>query len=105
MCGIRTEATIGRFKQVIGDGTEQRRAAEVDVAVHALETHTGTGTPGLRPHRLTPGGAGLTAPCHAASRRSKGGPHAGHVASRTMRMAPPGGPGVPWLGTPAPGRG
>jgi hypothetical protein len=32
MCGIRTEATIGRFKQMIGDGTDQRRAAEVDVA-------------------------------------------------------------------------
>jgi len=34
------EAAIGRFKQVIGDGlrsrTDQRRATEVDVAVHAL---------------------------------------------------------------------
>ena len=34
------EATIGRFKQVIGDKlrsrTDRRRAAEVDVAVHAL---------------------------------------------------------------------
>ncbi len=36
----RAEATIGRFKQVIGDGlrsrTDQRRATEVEVAVHAL---------------------------------------------------------------------
>ena len=36
----RAEAAIGRFKQVIGDGlrsrTDQRRATEVDVAVHAL---------------------------------------------------------------------
>ena len=36
----RAEATIGRFKQVIGDGlrsrTDQRRATEVNAAVHAL---------------------------------------------------------------------
>ena len=36
----RAEAAIGRFKQVIGDGlrsrTDERRATEVDVAVHAL---------------------------------------------------------------------
>ncbi len=36
----RAEATIGRFKQVIGDAlrsrTDQRRATEVDVAVHTL---------------------------------------------------------------------
>jgi len=36
----RAEAAIGRFKQVIGDGlhshTDQRRATEVNVAVHAL---------------------------------------------------------------------
>jgi hypothetical protein len=36
----RIEATIGRFKQVIGDGlrcrTDQRQATGVDVAVHAL---------------------------------------------------------------------
>ncbi len=36
----RVEATIGRFKQVIGDGlrsrTDQCRATEVDIAVHAL---------------------------------------------------------------------
>ena len=35
----RVEAAIGRFKRVIGDGlrsrTDQRRATEVDVAVHA----------------------------------------------------------------------
>ncbi len=36
----RAEAIIGKFKQVIGDGlrsrTDQRRASEMDVAVHAL---------------------------------------------------------------------
>ena len=36
----RIEATMGRFKGVIGDGlrsrTDQRRATEVEVAVHAL---------------------------------------------------------------------
>jgi hypothetical protein len=36
----RAEATISRFKQVIGDRlrahTDRRRATEVDVAVHAL---------------------------------------------------------------------
>ena len=36
----RVEATIGRFKQVIGDGlrsrTDERRMTEIDVAVHAL---------------------------------------------------------------------
>jgi len=36
----RAESTIGRFKQVIGDGlrsrTDERRATEVGVAVHAL---------------------------------------------------------------------
>ena len=36
----RAEAAIGRFKQVIGDGlrsrTDQRRATQVSVAVHAL---------------------------------------------------------------------
>ena len=35
----RVEATIGRFKQVMGDGlrcrTDQHRVTEVDVAVHA----------------------------------------------------------------------
>ena len=35
----RVEVTIGRFKPVIGDGlrsrTDQRRATEVDIAVHA----------------------------------------------------------------------
>jgi hypothetical protein len=41
MCGIRIEATIGRFKQMIGADTDQRRAAEVDVAVHALERKRG----------------------------------------------------------------
>ena len=49
-----------------GDGlrprTDQHRATEVDVAVHALEPRAGAGTPDLRPHRLTPNGAGATAP-------------------------------------------
>ena len=45
----RAEATIGRFKQVIGDGlpsrTDQRRATEVDVAVHALNRMLDLGRP------------------------------------------------------------
>jgi hypothetical protein len=45
----RVEATINRFKQVIGDGlrcrTDQRRAAEVDVAVHALNRMLELGRP------------------------------------------------------------
>jgi hypothetical protein len=45
----RVEAAIGRFKQVIGDGlrcrTEQRRATEVDVAVHALNRMLELGRP------------------------------------------------------------
>ena len=43
------EATIGRFKQVIGDGlrcrTDQRRATEVEVAVHALNRMLELGRP------------------------------------------------------------
>jgi hypothetical protein len=54
----RIEATMGRFKQVIGDGlrsrTDQRRATEVNVAVPCAQPHAGVGTPGVRPHRLTP---------------------------------------------------
>ena len=45
----RAEAAIGRFKQVIGDGlrsrTDDRRATEVDVAVHALNRMTELGHP------------------------------------------------------------
>jgi hypothetical protein len=45
----RVEATIGRFKQVIGDGlrcrTDQRRAIELDVAVHALNRMLKLGRP------------------------------------------------------------
>jgi hypothetical protein len=45
----RVEAAIGRFKQVIGDGlrcrTDQRRATEVDVAVHALNRMLELGRP------------------------------------------------------------
>jgi len=43
------EAAIGRFKQVIGDGlrsrTDERRATEVDVAVHALNRMLELGRP------------------------------------------------------------
>jgi len=45
----RAEAAIGRFKQVIGDGlrlrTDQRRATEVDVAVHTLNRTLELGRP------------------------------------------------------------
>jgi hypothetical protein len=45
----RAEAAIGRFKQVIGDGlrshTDDRRATEVDVAVHALNRMLALGRP------------------------------------------------------------
>ncbi len=45
----RAEAAIGRFKQVIGDGlrsrTDERRATEVDVAVHALNRMSELGRP------------------------------------------------------------
>jgi len=45
----RAEAAIGRFKQVIGDGlrsrTDERRATEVDVAVHALNRMLELGRP------------------------------------------------------------
>jgi hypothetical protein len=45
----RTEAAIGRFKRVIGDGlrsrTDQRRGTEVEVAVHALNRMLELGRP------------------------------------------------------------
>jgi hypothetical protein len=45
----RAEATIGRFKQVIGDRlrahTDERRATEVDVAVHVLNRMLELGRP------------------------------------------------------------
>ena len=45
----RVETTIGRFKQVIGDGlrsrTDERRTTEVDVAVHALNRMLDLGRP------------------------------------------------------------
>ena len=45
----RAEAAIGRFKQVIGDAlrsrTDDRRATEVDVAVHALNRMSELGRP------------------------------------------------------------
>ncbi len=45
----RAEAAIGRFKQVIGDGlrsrTDERRATEVDIAVHALNRMVERGRP------------------------------------------------------------
>jgi len=46
---VRAEAAIGRFKQVIGDGlrsrTDDRRATEIDVAVHALNRMLELGRP------------------------------------------------------------
>ncbi len=45
----RAEAAIGRFKRVIGDGLrsrmDERRATEVDVAVHALNRMLELGRP------------------------------------------------------------
>jgi hypothetical protein len=45
----RAEAAISRFKQVIGDGlrsrTDERRATEVGVAVHALNRMMELGRP------------------------------------------------------------
>ena len=45
----RAEAAIGRWKQVIGDGlrsrTDERRATEVDVAVHVLNRMLELGRP------------------------------------------------------------
>ncbi len=45
----RAEASIGRFKRVIGDGlrsrTDRRRATEVHVAVHALNRMLELGRP------------------------------------------------------------
>ena len=45
----RAEATIGRFKRVIGDGlrsrTDERRATEMDVAVQVLNRMLDLGRP------------------------------------------------------------
>ena len=45
----RAETAIGRYKRVIGDGlrshTEERRATEVDVAVHVLNRMLELGCP------------------------------------------------------------
>ena len=45
----RAEATVGRFKRVIGEGlrarTDRRRATEVDVAVRALNRMLELGRP------------------------------------------------------------
>ena len=78
----RVEATIGRFKQVIGDGlrsrTDQRRATEVEVGGGCrpcAEPHVGAGTPGVLPHRMTPNGVGVSAPfplIHATRTRCGG---------------------------------
>ncbi len=58
----RVEAAMNRWKQVIGDElrahTDERRATEVAVAVHALNRMLEFG----RPRRLTPNGAGINAP-------------------------------------------
>src|SRR3954465_7462031 len=62
----RAETAISRFKRVIGDElrshTDERRATEMDVAVHVLNRMLDLGTPDLRPHHLTPNGAGVSAP-------------------------------------------
>ena len=46
---LRAEAAMGRFKGVIGDGlrsrTDQRRATEVEVAVHVLNRMLELGRP------------------------------------------------------------
>ena len=85
----RVEAAIGRFKQVIGDGlrsrTDQRRATEVDVAVHALNRMLELGRPESRPHRMTPErGWGHCArpadPCNTAMRNCN---------ARQFRRRPP----------------
>jgi hypothetical protein len=53
----KAEATIARWKQVIGDGlrsrTDERRAAEVDIAVHALNRMLELGRPTYVRPRLT----------------------------------------------------
>jgi hypothetical protein len=45
----RAEAAIGRWKQVIGEGlrarADERRATEVNVAVHALDRMLESGRP------------------------------------------------------------
>ncbi len=73
----RAEAAIGRFKQVIGDGlrsrTDERRAIEVDVAVHALNRMLEFGRPISVRIARPPNGAGVTAPAplvHATTPRS-----------------------------------
>jgi len=62
----RAEATIGRFKEVIGDGlrsrTDERRATEVDVAVHALNRMLELGRPISVRIALTEAGLGLLRP-------------------------------------------
>ncbi len=49
MTWARAEAAIGRFKQVVGDGlrsrTDERRAIEVGIAVHALNRVVELGRP------------------------------------------------------------
>jgi hypothetical protein len=48
-CEQTIEAAIGRFKQVIGDAlrsrTDERRATEMDVAVHVLNRMLEPGRP------------------------------------------------------------
>jgi hypothetical protein len=52
----RAETAMSRYKQIIGDGlrshTDERRATEVNVAVHVLNRMLGLGPPELCPHRL-----------------------------------------------------
>ena len=62
----RAEAAIGRFKQVIGDGlrsrTDDRRATEVDAAVHALNRMAELGRPNSVRTVWSQTGTGLVRP-------------------------------------------
>src|SRR3954470_11705539 len=62
----RAEATIGRFKRVIGDGlrshTDERRATEMDVAVQVLNRMLGLGRPESARIAGAQNGVGVTAP-------------------------------------------
>ena len=79
---------MGRFKQVIGDGlrsrTDQRRATEVDVAVHALNRMLELGRPEAVRIAWPQNGVGVSAPLpliHATRRRpsERSAQHGGSV--------------------------
>ena len=69
----RAEAAIDRFKQVIGDGlrsrTDERRATEVDVAVHVLNRmlELGRRSPSVppEPERAKDSCASIPGPCNS----------------------------------------